>query len=181
MPIVWRRHDVPGHEYSRIDRVDASWSLSGVAVFTHDGQPSKLDYSILCDASWQTRSATVSGWVGERRINAVIAAENGSWMLNGSGFPAVGGCIDVDLNFSPSTNLLPIRRLNLAIGERAEVNAAWLRFPGFTLERLDQFYTRVAERTYRYESATGYVATIEVDGDGLPVTYGDIWSADPNQ
>ena len=30
--------------------------------------------------------------------------------------PIVAGSTDIDLNFSPSTNLLPIRRLGLAIG-----------------------------------------------------------------
>ena len=43
------------------------------------------------------------------------------------------GCVDLDLNFIPSTTLLPVRRLGLAIGQSAEVQAAWLRFPGFTL------------------------------------------------
>jgi hypothetical protein len=40
---------------------------------------------------------------------------------NGAAVSAVEGCIDIDLKYSPSTNLLPIRRLNLAIGESAEV------------------------------------------------------------
>jgi hypothetical protein len=38
------------------------------------------------------------------------------------------GCLDIDLGFSPSTNLLPIRRLTLAVGEAATVRAAWLPF-----------------------------------------------------
>src|SRR5512142_1776176 len=177
--ILWRRHDRPGHEYARVGRRDSSWLLSGVAVFDHERQPCRLDYSILCDASWRTMSATVSGWVAERKIDVAIAADgHGSWSLNGAGSPAVRGCIDVDLNFSPSTNLLPIRRLNLAVGQSAQVEAAWLRFPSFTLERLPQTYTRVGERTYRYESNTGFVAMIEVDAAGLPLTYGDIWSSE---
>ncbi len=36
--------------------------------------------------------------------------------------PEVG--LDVDINFSPSTNLPPIRRLNLGIGQEAKVRAA---------------------------------------------------------
>ena len=67
--------------------------------------------------------------------------------------PAVAGCVDLDLNFSPSTNLLPIRRLNLSVGQEAAVRAAWLRFPSFILEPLEQLYRRVDATTYRYESA----------------------------
>lgn len=39
-------------------------------------------------------------------------------------------CVDIDLNFSPSTNLLPIRRFDLSVGASAIVRAAWLRFAG---------------------------------------------------
>lgn len=72
------------------------------------------------------------------------------------------------LNFSPSTNLLPIRRLNLAIGQGAAVRAAWLRFPSFTLEPLEQVYRRIDPTTYRYESAGGrFVAELQVNDSGL--------------
>ena len=57
----------------------------------------------------------------------------GHWWQNEVEQPQVAGCIDIDLNFSPSTNLLPIRRCNLAVGEAVAVNAAWLRFPGFLM------------------------------------------------
>src|SRR5438132_1248052 len=77
------------------------------------------------------------------------------WRLNGTECPAVAGCIDVDLNWSPSTNLLPICRLGLAPGQEAGVRAAWLRFPSFTLEPLEQRYRRLDAATYRYESGGG--------------------------
>jgi hypothetical protein len=85
--------------------------------------------------------------------------------------------MDIDLNFSPSTNLLPIRRLDLAVGATAAVRAAWLRFPSFKLEVLDQSYTRLESRRYRYESAGGrFVADVTVDDAGVVIDYGDIWS-----
>ena len=91
--------------------------------------------------------------------------------------PAVKGCTDVDLNFSPSTNLLPIRRLNLNIGNQAPVSAAWLRFPSFTLERLDQIYSRVDDQTYRYESNRGgkFVVELKTNDIGLVISYPGLW------
>ena len=174
--MLWRRNDIPGHEYCDV----IAHGLRGVALFAHDGQPCRLDYEIECDSKWVTRSAIVKGNVGDREIDIRVTCENGAWTLNGAPCPEVGGCIDVDLNFSPSTNLLPIRRLNLDIGASARVRAAWLRFPSFALEPLEQTYTRVAARTYRYESAGGrFVATIDVDEDtSLPTNYGDIWSGE---
>ena len=91
---------------------------------------------------------------------------------------SVTDCIDLDLNFSPSTNLLPIRRLNLAVGEEAQVRAAWLRFPSFELEALSQTYRRTAESTYRYESSTGFVADLEVNSVGFVTNYPGIWEVE---
>ena len=126
-----------------------------------------------CDPSWVTRSARVTGSVGAREIDARVECAAGEWTLNGHIVTTVRGCIDVDLNFSPSTNVLPIRRLALPIGGRATVRAAWLRFPSFTLEPLEQVYERLAERRYRYESNGGaFTAEIDVDAAGLPSRYG---------
>jgi len=101
------------------------------------------------------------------------------WWVNGEERPEVARCIDVDLNFSPSTNLLPIRRLDLAIGESAEVKAAWLRFPSFALEPLDQVYRRISADAYRYESAGGsFVRDLQVNAAGFVTDYPDFWTAE---
>jgi len=103
----------------------------------------------------------------------------GLWWLNEVEQPDVMGCIDVDLNFSPSTNLISIRRLNLAVGEAAEVKAAWLRFPSFKLEPLPQKYHRLGENAYRYESADGqFVADLKVNRSGFVADYPGIWQAE---
>lgn len=179
--ILWRRLDLPGHEACRVEERKGAWNVSGGAVFGGVGGPCRLDYSILTDAAWRTVSARVEGWVGERSIAVEIAANaSGRWSLNGVAQPSVEGCIDLDLNFSPSTNLLPIRRLALLVGQEASVRAAWLRFPTFTLEPLEQTYRRVAERAYRYESAGGrFVADLEVDGQGLVTRYPGLFEVEP--
>jgi hypothetical protein len=176
--VLWKRQDLPGHEACRVLPLDTGWQLAGVAVLAYEGQPCRLDYLIDCDPRWVTQSAAVTGWVGEQTISATVVRDGaGLWQLNGRAVDGVAGCIDIDLNFSPSTNLLPIRRLNLAIGAKALVRAAWLRFPSFALELLDQSYTRLESRRYRYESAGGrFVTEVTVDDAGLVIDYGDIWS-----
>jgi hypothetical protein len=154
--------------------------LNGVAVFSHDGDPCRLDYEIVCDSRWHTLSARVTGWVGDKTIAIDIAVDSRQhWLLNQTRAPEVEGCIDLDLNFSPSTNLLPIRRLNLLAGKEAEVQAAWLRFPSFKLERLTQIYRRIDERNYRYESGGGaFVTNLLVNADGFVTNYPNIWEAE---
>jgi hypothetical protein len=178
--ILWRREDRPGHEHARLVQHESDWLLSGVALFEHDGLPCNLAYSVRCNPTWATRHAHVTGRVGNREVNVEIAADAaGNWTLNGETCAEVSGAIDVDLNFSPSTNLLPIRRLNLGIGQRAEVRAAWLRFPSFRLELLAQSYTRTGERSYVYESGGGsFVARLDVGEAGWPLAYAGIWSSE---
>jgi hypothetical protein len=156
------------------------WLLAGVAVFAHESEPCRLQYFVRCDETWATISASVEGQVGRTSIDTRVARnDQGEWTLNGQLCSAVHGCIDVDLNFSPSTNLLPIRRLNLSVGASSAVRAAWLRFPSLRLEPLEQTYTRLAETTFRYASAGGeFVADIEVDDSGLVKTYGNLWMTD---
>jgi hypothetical protein len=173
--MIWRRLDIPGHESARlVDR-----TLSGTAVFLHEGQPCRLDYLVVCDPDWRTVSGRVSGWVGDRTIEVECSADSGRWKLNGAECPQVEGCIDIDLNFSPSTNLLPIRRLQLAVGQKAPVRAAWLRFPSFALEPLEQVYRRLDEETYRYESAGGrFVRELPVNDAGFVTLYPGVWESE---
>ena len=154
--------------------------MHGTALFSHDQRPCSLDYQIACDSRWHTQSATVAGWVGDTAIEIKIdVSPDLRWRLNEVDSPEVAGCIDLDLNFSPSTNLLPMRRLNLEAGQEMEVRAAWLRFPSFTLEPLVQVYRRIDEERYRYESAGGsFVAELRVNADGFVTKYANIWEAE---
>ena len=190
--ILWRRLDQPGHESCRLLVQHSHWHLSGAAVFAHDQQPCRLDYAVVCDSGWHTVSARVAGWVGNDAVEIELAAGSARrWRLNGAECPAVAGSIDVDLkrnrshavhqptNFSPSTDLLPIRRLGLAIGQEAKVQAAWLRFPSFALEPLEQRYRRIDDATYRYESAGGkFVAELRVNAAGFVTHYPNVWQVE---
>jgi hypothetical protein len=177
--VLWKSIRWPGHESARLLSLDAAWQLEGTAAFLEDGDPCRLDYAITCEADWRTRSARVNGWMANRAIDITIEAANGTWTMNKTAQPQVADCIDVDLNFSPSTNLLPIRRLNLDIGQSADVRTAWLRFPSFALELLEQRYTRLAEDRMRYESfTTNFAAELRVSANGLVLDYENIWRAE---
>ncbi|MFZ7127701.1 MAG: putative glycolipid-binding domain-containing protein [Desulfobacterales bacterium] len=178
--VLWRGLVLPGHESCRLFADASRWHLEGTAVISQKRQPCRLDYLIVCDKDWRTLSASVEGWIGTTAIDIRIATDPARhWWLNGIEKPAVTGCIDIDLNFSPSTNLLPIRRLNLAVGETAAVNAAWLRFPSFKLEPLPQQYRRMGETAYRYESAGGrFVADLKVNRSGFVLDYPGIWQSE---
>ena len=88
-------------------------------------------------------------------------------------------CIDLDLGFTPATNLLTIRRLKLPVGQAAKARAAWLSFPALALEPLDQMYRRKDVSLYGYESDGGRFSTeLEVNDAGFVLLYPDRWRAE---
>jgi uncharacterized protein len=178
--ILWRRLDLPGFESARLLSLPTGWRLEGSAVFGFEERPCRLDYWVSCAPAWETISAGISGWVGEREIQIELSADAAlRWKLNGEDIPAVAGCVDLDLNFSPITNLLPIRRLDLAVGEEREVRAAWLVFPSFTLEPLEQRYRRLEKAAYRYQSKDGsFVRDLRVSPSGFILDYPGFWSVE---
>ena len=137
-----------------------------------------LAYEIACDSSWRTSHAHVHGYVGERSIDVEIGASAGVWHLNGAVADAVAGCVDVDLGFTPATNLLSIRRLALEPGGAADVRAAWFDISTSGLQPLDQRYERRGEASYWYEApAFGYAAELDVLPSGFVRRYPGLWDA----
>src|SRR5687768_2466004 len=133
-PILWRRLDVPGHDAASLREVEDGAEIRGMAVFHDEGGPTAVHYSVRCDAEWRSTGATVDGWCGKQTVELRMLGDRaGGWMLNGVPCPAVAGCIDLDLNFTPATNLLSLRRLDLAVGQAAEVRSAWLEWPAAVL------------------------------------------------
>ena len=116
--ICWRRIDKPGYDSAALVRLAAEWHLSGTAVFTHDREPCRLDYLVACDERWRTCWTRVTGWIGRRVVQVeVVVDTEGRWRLNDAESAAVAGASDIDFEFSPSTNLLPIRRVGLQVGQ----------------------------------------------------------------
>jgi uncharacterized protein len=175
--VLWSRRDQVSLEHCQLEEVLDDFRLSGTVLTSHDDKPLRLEYMVLCNASWITRSVrlilthdTVS------RELTLVADDQRRWWNEGDELMAVAGCVDIDISLSPSTNTLPIRRLSLARGETRDVTAAWVRFPELTVEPLTQCYERTGERLYRYSSGGGaFTADIEVDELGLVVRYPPLW------
>ena len=177
--VLWHRLDIAGCESALLEGVTGGWKLSGTAVFQDGHQPCGLGYAIYCDEHWRTQSAIVFGHMGTSPCHYEIEVAEGAWYINGTAHPQTEGCIDIDLGFSPSTNLLPIRRLSLAEGESAATKAAWLRFPSMSLVPAEQVYTRLAGTQYRYESLeSGFTTVLETNSDGFVTSYPGIWNAE---
>jgi RimJ/RimL family protein N-acetyltransferase len=138
------------------------------------GTVADVHYAIELDAAGSTRLADVTSRAGRLQRSSDGA---GRWWCDGRPDPSLEGCADVDLEVTPATNALPIRRLAAAVGQGAAVTAAWMRPRRGTVEAIVQRYDRLGERRWRYASG-GFSAILEVDEDGLPITYTDLHPAE---
>jgi uncharacterized protein len=178
--ILFRRHETPGHDACRLIVGTAERRIEGTAVFTWGGMATQLAYEAVADDDWRTRYGRVRGWVGARSIDATIELHaSGDWLLNGALVAGLKGCVDVDLGFTPATNLLQLRRIGLKMGEKAEVPVAWWDLESRGLSLLQQSYERRSQQSYWYEAPRfGYEALLEVAPSGFVLEYPGLWTVE---
>jgi uncharacterized protein len=172
----WRTLYTDGCDVARLEQVDDGWHLSGTAVWFQDGRAARLDYAVDLTSGWITRTGRIDGFVGEARVDRRIALEDGRWILDGVEQPELDGLIHLDFGFTPATNLQQLKHADLAIGEAADVHAAWIDYKG-GLSRLPQTYRRTGEETYAYLSPTSdYAETLVIAPDGFAREYPTLWT-----
>ncbi|KUJ76457.1 hypothetical protein AVO45_11730 [Ruegeria marisrubri] len=170
----WRRLDKEGTDRCTLSRLDHGWMLVGQATWHEDGMDANLTYDVRCDPDWVSLSADVGGRIGDRELALRLHRTAEGWLLNDELQDNTRDCIDLDLCFTPATNLLPLRRLSLTEGQSAEVCAGWLR-PGFQrIEPLEQLYSRLAPDRVRYSSAQ-FEAELELHESGFVTSYPGLW------
>ena len=174
--ILWQGLIAPSVERFIVGPADNGFAFSGLILQAHEKTPYVARYMIRMDEGWRTRSVEVDLEDGGRRHLSLNADGQGHWVHDDQAVGDIDGCVDVDVEWSPSTNTLPIRRLGLKIGESRTVHAAWIRFPSLQVQRLEQRYERLGDRLYRYRSGH-FVADLAVDDDGLVLQYGANWKA----
>lgn len=127
------------------------------------------DYRVLLRGSWVFAELSVSaGGDGELTLRRSPAS---AWTADGRSRPDLAEAVDIDLSFSPFTNTLPVRRLELGIGESRDIVTAYVT-PELEVLPDPQRYTRTGERRYLYESRdSDFRREILVDGEGLVVDY----------
>lgn len=175
--VVWRGLAQQGIDYCSLRRTGEGWLLEGTAItLLQDGRAMRAEYKIGCDRGWRTRRVSVESAVGSEKNSMTLTVDPaGVWHTPTESLSGLRECVDIDLAITPATNTLPIRRLDLAIGQSRDVNAAWLKFPDLTLEVLPQCYTRIDSHRYRYQSGSGFSAELQVDDFGLITSYPDGW------
>ena len=172
----WRALDRDGEDTCRLVDAGAGWMLVGHARFRDGHGWAALDYVIRTDADWFTTSADITGDYAGETVGWHLARSGADWSLNDRLQPDLTGAEDIDLSFTPATNLMPLRRLP-QVG-RLSTCAAWLRLPGPLLSPLYQSYTRERGGLVLYEAEeTDFKTHLKVDAHGFVTHYPGLWQA----
>ena len=155
----------------------------------------RLDLDLRVGADWVTRrlalTASGDGWsrslVLEREatwsavatstgaVPPSVIASSADDAVDASRIPPV--VLDVDVQYSPLTNVMPIRRLGLdRAGATGSFVMAWVSVPSLIVSLDSQHYTLLGldggELCARFESGDGlFRAVIRCDADGMVVDY----------
>jgi hypothetical protein len=160
-----------GLEHVDVRPADGGLTISGVIIGQQEGAKFGLHYRLRVDSNWHTRAAylrTASGHVLELESNG-----QGSWIENGKLRPELQGCIDIDIQATPLTNTLPIRRLEWEAGQVTDIRLCYIAIPDLTVTVQAQRYTALTPGAlYRFESLeNGFTAGLPVDEDGFVRDY----------
>lgn len=128
----------------------------------------RCEYSLIADAGWLFRSLTVT--VQDRSLR--VHYDGTAWVVDGRARPDLETAREVDIAVTPLSNTLPIRRLELEVGQGVDITTAYVSVPELTVVSDPQRYTRLSSNEYRYESLdSDFTRIISVDQHGLVLRY----------
>lgn len=162
-------------ERCRFGRTRDGRRITGTALVSLDDGPHEIRYTVITDEAWRpvTVGAHVEAPQGDFRMTLAADGE-GSWSSADEPLIELFGAVDVDLTWTPATITPALRRLDLAVGERAQSVAARVEFPEHHIARVHITYERLDEHRFRIESGP-HESTVEVDADGVVTSFPGRW------
>ncbi len=182
--IYWNPWDEPGSEHLCLLLGDDGVQADGLILRRKEGRDLRAHYRLETGPDWSVRRLHFA-ILGTELALRVESDGAGTWMVNRAPAPVLNGCLDLDIQLTPFTNTLALRRLELAEGESAELRVAYLPVPELDVRPAKQRYTCLKRRgpeggLYRYEGLfRDFRAELPVDQDGVvldyPETFKRIW------
>jgi hypothetical protein len=173
--VLWQDVETGALDRCRMEAGPQGLRLSGTVLTPAHGTP--LDVRYLVEAGPDGRTRRVELALDDGAVRRVLLADGaGHWRWEGGPELAeVAGSLDVDLTVTPATNTLPIRRLaQLETGQAADLQMAWVQFPGLEVIASAQRYQRLAADRWHFTTGD-FHAELLVDPDGLVLDYGGLF------
>jgi hypothetical protein len=169
--VLWTRQDRPGNDACRFAAAEGGFLIDGSST---DAEGNVLRYRIRARDDGTTRRVRI----GARSRIFIRRAADDTWMLNGNPVPDVTGAKDIYLGFTPASLTLPIRRLQLGVGDEKEILVANLDLDTETLTPLHLVFRRTATDRYEcIESGSGVTSQLSVDANDIVQSQNGHWIA----
>jgi hypothetical protein len=158
----WHTWDHEGNETLALRWENEGWTATGEV-----GREA-VTYVIRLSATWQVRQFLLFRDLDEPDL-WLGTDGGGRWgEMNGAHRPDIDGCIDIHLPCTPFTNTLPIRRLQLDIGDSAEVMSASVDVETLGVVRSKHLYHRLGPRRFEHTQLDSEITTeFDIDEYGL--------------
>lgn len=162
-------------EHLRLEVGAAGARADGQVVGLFDDRPLRLHYLLETASDWSVRSLRIEAFGGSQL--ALSSDGQGNWRdAGGNPLPALASCVDIDIQATPFTNTLPVRRLGLDVGASSEISVVYIPVPALVVRPERQRYTRSSPNKYLFEGLeSGFQAELEVDEQGLVVEYAGLF------
>lgn len=174
--VVWKSTYISTTEFTTIrvnDNIEVNGQINGQGL----GKFLNVNYQLTINKQWEIQAVKIN-FISDTLFNISLRKNEKKQWLNDKGeiLSKLKNCTDIDINLTPFTNTLPIKRLNLTVGESKEIEVVYFDLPSNNFSPSKQRYTNLGNGVYKYESlASGFIANLQVDNDGLVLNYPGIW------
>jgi uncharacterized protein len=159
----WHRWEHDGDETLTLRWENEGWTATG--ELGHEA----VTYVVRMSATWQVRQFLLFRDLPEPDL-WLGTDGSGRWgEMNGAHRPDIDGCVDIHLGCTPFTNTLPIRRLQLDIGDAADLNVATIDVDTLGVVKIAHRYQRMSHRGWQHTDHSGTTTDFDVDEFGLVV------------
>jgi hypothetical protein len=169
---VWRRLDLVGLVFARLDVGRDAVSVAGDEICVEGAERWVARFGVTLDAGWRHERTTVE--VLDDRGNRRLELESdgaGSWLRDGRPDPSLEGCTVVDLAGNPLTNAFVTRRAAPPVGAEREVRAVYVETPALSVRPLVQRYERLAPDRWAYADDDYGRFEFTTDADNIAIDY----------
>lgn len=174
--IVWQALSWPS-TVIHIHTLDDGIHGHGLAVGKTDKDiPFAMEYDLALTVDWGIKEVSIKSLLDERAIRLVHTGKQ--WYdAEGKHLAEFDGVEMVDISISPFTNTLPIKQLHFEGEQPQKVDIIYFDENRFSLQRLQQVYSKIDNLTYRYHDIElpDFVSDIIVDDDGLVADFPELF------
>jgi uncharacterized protein len=171
--IGWTALRWPGMEHVIVSEGADGMTAASHAVLA-ENRLVTLAYDLTCDASFRFRKLTMSVADAGGEQTLTLLSSDGDWLADGTSRPDLAGCVDIDINCTPLTNTLPVRRLDWSAEATHDIEVAYVTVPELNVRKVSQRYTRLSPTLFRYESGS-FRRDLTVDESGFVLDYPGLW------